>query len=96
MPKEWTPEEVRRWILKVLYDVYMKSPTATMLWGRADFSESTDDSPSWEDIYREAEWLDWKGFIKLSSQAVGAVSARLTPAGREFVEQELLKPSSGA
>jgi len=95
MPKEWTPEEVRSWILKVLYDVYMRSPTATMSWTRIDFSEATDDNPSWEDIYREAEWLDWKGFIK-SSPGISVVSARLTPAGREFVEQELLKPSSGA
>jgi hypothetical protein len=95
MSKEWTADEVRSWMLKLLYDVYMGSPTAIISWKRADFAEATDENPPWEDIFREAEWLDWKGLIE-PYFAMGSISAKLKPAGRDFVEKELLKPSSGA
>lgn len=94
MPKEWTPDEVRSWMLKELHDVYMhESPTALLSWNRR--SQASDERPAWDDIYREAEWLGWKDYIKAQFSS-DSITARITPAGREYVEEELLKPSAGS
>lgn len=95
MSKSWTPEEVRNWILKTLYDIYMDSPTARVSWGIEKIPEATDQHPSGRDIYRECEWLKWKGLLD-ADFGVTSVFARITPAGREYVEQNLLKASSGS
>ena len=90
---KWSPEETRDYILKTLYDVYMDSPTAHVTWDA--FSEATDEHPSGKDIYRECEWLKWKGLIEASFGPTSVSAVRITPAGREYVERNLLKPSSG-
>lgn len=96
MAKEWAAQEVREWLLKVLYEIYMeKSPTALASFGSYGFPKATDEYPSWEDIYREAEWLKWKGLIEAELGPDTVSGVRITPAGREYVEKELLKPTSG-
>lgn len=97
MAKQWTAQEVREWLLKVLYDIYMQqSPTALAGFGEWEFAQATDKYPSWKEIYREAEWLKWKGLIEAEFGPDGIWGVRITPAGREYVERELLKPASGS
>ncbi len=92
MAKEWTAEEVREWLLKALYEIYMEeSPTALASFGDYDFPQATDENPSWEAMYREAEWLKWKGFIQAEFGPTYVAGAKITPEGREYVERELLK-----
>lgn len=96
MAKEWTAQEVREWLLRVLYDIYMQqSPTARASFGSEGFPQATDEYPSWKDIYREAEWLSWKGLIEAEFGPTSIEGVKITPAGREYVEKELLKPTSG-
>lgn len=92
MPKSWTPEEVRNWILKTLYDIYMRSPEASLSFNR-ERREATEEHPSWNDIYKECEWLEWKGFIRASPSDPTSY-VRITPAGREYVEENLSAPHS--
>jgi hypothetical protein len=94
MPKNWTPVEVRHWILKILYDVYMDSPTVSVSWGEWKVSQATEEHPSWKDIYKECEWLRYKDLIEGKFGPSHVSDVRITPAGREYVEQNLLKPSS--
>lgn len=97
MAKEWTAQEVREWLLKVLYEIYMKqSPTARASFGSENFPQATDEYPSWKDIYREAEWLCWQGLIEAELGLDTVAGVKITPKGREYVEKELLKPTSGS
>lgn len=97
MTKQWAAQEVREWLLRVLYDIYMQqSPTALASFGEEEFAQATDEHPSWKDIYRETEWLKWKGLIEAELGPAFISSVRITPAGREYVERELLKPASGS
>jgi len=94
MPKSWTPEEVRNWILKTLYDIYMNSPVALVSFGRNRIGAATEEHPSWNDIYKECEWLKWKGFIEANFGPESVSGVKLTPAGREYVERNSPAPHS--
>jgi hypothetical protein len=76
-----TPKQRRSWLVKQLYESYMKVPWTTESW-----TSSGGGDEDFMSIYREVEWLMDKGFIHIKNLSHSGVSARITPRGRDAFE----------
>ena len=88
---EWSVEQTREWLMKVLYEKYMDDEQASMRWPTTLALEATETHPGGDAIIQESKQLADYGWIEILTQAYGYLFARLTPAGRETWEAFLVK-----
>lgn len=82
-----TTQELSELFLTVLYDLAEAAPHPNFLFSMNDFAPAVGIS-DFNELVRAVELLESKGFIYLSSfDAMGGVSALISPDGQQFVEQ---------
>ncbi len=95
---DWSADETREWLMRSLYEKYMKDEQASMRWSAASGLEATDSHPHGDDIIRECGQLANLGWIEILTEAYGYLFARMTPEGRvtweTFLGEKESNPSS--
>lgn len=82
-----TTQELAELFLTALYDLAEAAPHPNFLFNMNDFAPAVGLSDFME-LARAVEFLESKGFVYLSSfDAMGGVSAGISPDGQQFVEQ---------
>ena len=83
---DWTPEEIRTWLLRKIYPAYMEDSQ-----GFWTFDNKPSDSPEppITATIRECELLEALGQIEIIGKSWNIIQVRLTPAGRAFWERAL-------
>ena len=89
--KEWTPEAIRGWILKHLYELYMTDPL-----NYDEFSEDPNDdtAPGLLNVIREMEILEQVDYVKILGKTRDVLQARLTVNGRIAIEAARQEPDA--
>jgi hypothetical protein len=91
---KWSVDETREWLMRSLYDKYVKDEQASMRWSAASGLEATDSHPHGEDIIRECGQLADLGWVEILTEAYGYLFARMTPAGQGVWETFLREKES--
>jgi len=81
---EWSPDRIRRWILPILYELYMKDPQ-----NHIHFTSKPSDEPEppINSTIREMQFLEMHGLVEIINDGPGYIFARLTPQGRIYWEK---------
>lgn len=83
-----TTQELAELFLAALYDLAEAAPHPNFLFSMNDFAPAVGIS-DFNELIRAVELLESRGFIYLSSfDAMGGVSALISPDGQQFVEQD--------
>lgn len=96
----WSDDQVRAWLMDRLYAAYRRNIAESVHWNEESCQSA--DTPDWNGVYREVDFLKSKGFvdanIPMVTSAKGerphAIMAKLTATGRIYHEQSLIKPLS--
>ena len=86
---KWTRDEVSDWLMRHAYDWHMKKPEFRFKQPRGALTES---DPTFEDLYKAAEILKDKGYLKFwPSNEI--IEVEITSAGVNYWEKKCKEQS---